>query len=33
MSDTQLIKDKLDIADFISEYIQLKPAGINHKGY
>ncbi|OGH60080.1 MAG: DNA primase [Candidatus Magasanikbacteria bacterium RIFCSPHIGHO2_01_FULL_33_34] len=32
MSDTQLIKDKLDIADFISEYIQLKPAGINHKG-
>jgi DNA primase len=32
MSDTQLIKDKIDIVDFISEYTQLKPAGINHKG-
>lgn len=32
MSDTQLIKQKLDIVDFISEYVQLKPAGINHKG-
>lgn len=32
MSDTQLIKDKLDIVDFISEYVQLKPAGVNHKG-
>lgn len=32
MTDTQQIKDKLDIVDFISEYIQLKPAGINHKG-
>ncbi|MBD3311170.1 MAG: DNA primase [Candidatus Magasanikbacteria bacterium] len=31
MSDTQLIKDKLDIVDFISEYVQLKPAGVNHK--
>lgn len=32
MSDTQLIKDKIDIVDFIGEYVQLKPAGINHKG-
>jgi len=32
MSDTQLIKDKLDIVDLISEYVQLKPAGVNHKG-
>ncbi len=32
MSDTQLIKDKLDIVDFINEYVQLKPAGVNHKG-
>jgi DNA primase len=32
MADTQEIKDKLDIVDFISEYIQLKPAGVNHKG-
>jgi len=32
MSDTQLIKDKLDIVDFVSEYVQLKPAGVNHKG-
>ncbi|OGH64876.1 MAG: DNA primase [Candidatus Magasanikbacteria bacterium RIFCSPHIGHO2_01_FULL_41_23] len=32
MSDTQLIKDKLDIVDFINEYVPLKPAGINHKG-
>lgn len=32
MSDTQLIKDKLDIVDFIGEYVQLKAAGINHKG-
>ena len=32
MSDTQLIKDKLDIIDFIGEYVQLKPAGTNHKG-
>jgi DNA primase len=32
MSDTQLIKDKIDIVDFIGEYVQLKPAGVNHKG-
>ncbi|KKW42004.1 MAG: primase protein [Candidatus Magasanikbacteria bacterium GW2011_GWA2_56_11] len=32
MSDTQLIKDKLDIVDLIGEYVQLKPAGVNHKG-
>lgn len=31
MSDTQLIKDKIDIVDFIGQYISLKPAGINHK--
>lgn len=32
MSDTQQIKDKLDIVDFIGEYVQLKPAGVNRKG-
>lgn len=32
MSDTQLIKDKIDVVDFIGEYIPLKPAGVNHKG-
>ena len=32
MSDTQDIKDKIDVVDLISEYVQLKPAGINHKG-
>ncbi len=32
MSDTGQIKDKIDIVDFIGEYVQLKPAGINHKG-
>lgn len=32
MSDTQLIKDKIDVVDLINEYVQLKPAGINHKG-
>lgn len=31
MSDTQEIKDKIDIVDFIGEYVELKPAGINHK--
>ncbi|MBI4993076.1 MAG: DNA primase [Candidatus Magasanikbacteria bacterium] len=33
MSDeVQQIKDKIDAADLIAEYIQLKPAGINKKG-
>lgn len=32
MSDTQLIKDKIDVVDLVGEYVQLKPAGINHKG-
>lgn len=32
MSDVQSIKDKLDVAEIISEYIQLKPSGINKKG-
>lgn len=32
MSDTQLIKDKLDIVDVIGEYVALKPSGVNHKG-
>lgn len=32
MTDTQLIKDKIDVVDFIGEYVQLKSAGINHKG-
>jgi DNA primase len=32
MSDIQQIKDKIDIVDFIGEYVQLKSAGINHKG-
>lgn len=32
MSDTQDIKDKIDVVDFIGEYVQLKPAGTNHKG-
>jgi len=31
MSDTQLIKDKLDIAQIIGEYVPLKKAGINFK--
>src|SRR3989338_4415136 len=31
MTDTQLIKDKIDIVDFISEYVPLKRAGINYK--
>ncbi|PIR04084.1 MAG: DNA primase [Candidatus Magasanikbacteria bacterium CG11_big_fil_rev_8_21_14_0_20_39_34] len=32
MSDTQQIKEKIDIVELISEYISLKPSGINHKG-
>ena len=32
MSDTQLIKEKIDIVDLINEYVQLKSSGINHKG-
>ena len=33
MSDEiQQIKDKIDVADLIGEYIQLKPAGANKKG-
>lgn len=32
MSDTQLIKDKIDIVDLVGEYVALKPAGMNHKG-
>ncbi len=32
MSDTDLIKDRLDIAEIIKEYVQLKQAGANHKG-
>jgi DNA primase len=32
MSDTQLIKDKIDIVDFIGEYVRLKSAGSRHKG-
>lgn len=32
MSDTQLIKDKIDVVDLVGEYVQLKPSGINHKG-
>lgn len=31
MSDTQRIKDNIDIVDLVGEYTQLKPAGINHK--
>jgi len=33
MSDeVQQIKDKIDVADLIGEYVQLKPAGVNKKG-
>ena len=32
MKDTELIKQKIDIVDLIGEYVQLKSAGINHKG-
>ncbi len=30
--DISRIKEKIDVVDLISEYVQLKPAGINHKG-
>ncbi|MFA7244720.1 MAG: DNA primase [Candidatus Magasanikbacteria bacterium] len=32
MSDINLIKEKIDVVDLIGEYVQLKPAGVNHKG-
>lgn len=32
MSDTQLIKDRVDIVDLVSEYVRLKPAGTSQKG-
>src|SRR3989339_1072291 len=33
MSDeVQQIKDKIDVADLVGEYVQLKPAGVNRKG-
>ena len=32
MSDTQLVKDRLDIVDFIGQYVVLKSSGANHKG-
>ncbi len=33
MSDeVQLIKDKIDVAELVGEYVQLKPAGVNKKG-
>lgn len=32
MSDTQQIKDKIDIVELIGEYVPLKAAGVNHKG-
>jgi DNA primase len=32
MSDTQLIKEKIDVVDLVGEYVQLRPAGVNHKG-
>lgn len=30
--DISRIKEKIDVVDLISEYVQLKPSGINHKG-
>ncbi len=32
MDDIEIIKNKIDIVDLISEYIDLKPAGVNYKG-
>lgn len=32
MSDTELIKDRLDIAEIVKEYVPLKQAGANFKG-
>lgn len=32
MSDIERIKDAIDVADLVGEYVQLKPAGINKKG-
>lgn len=32
MSDTEQIKQKVDIVEFISEYVTLKKAGVNYKG-
>lgn len=30
--EVEQIKDKIDVADLIGEYVQLKPAGVNKKG-
>lgn len=30
--DVQLIKDKIDVAELVGEYVQLKPSGVNKKG-